>query len=78
MTDKPTLTRLSLAAILLRNNGYDDVAKFLMAKEQRERKGKRQPKEKMMDVATRYGTKAKRGSRGRIRLEGHEIEEIGG
>lgn len=37
--DKPTVERISLAAILLRNSGYPDVAAFLMAKDKTTRKG---------------------------------------
>ncbi len=36
-TDKPTLKRISEAAIIVRNAGYPDVAAWIMSKELRER-----------------------------------------
>lgn len=44
MTNKPTIERISLAAIFLRNHDFPDVAAFLMAKDKTARKGTRKGK----------------------------------
>lgn len=74
MPDKPTTARISLAAILLRNAGYPDVAKFLLAKEKRAAHGTRPAKAKRADVV-KDGRKV-RGSRAYVNLQNPDIEYI--
>ena len=73
MSDKPSRDRISMAAILLRNKGYDDVAKWLMARDAKTAKKPRKQTAKRVDVADRYGNKARRGSGGKANMENPDI-----
>lgn len=72
MSDKPTRTRISEAAILVRNAGYPDVCKWMMARDKQQAHTPTKRKRKM-EVAMH----GKRVRGGKVFIDLSNVEIIG-
>jgi len=61
---KPHRDRITQAALLLQQRNFPDVAKYLLAQDIKTKPKSTQARARRVDVATRYGDKARGGSKG--------------